>query len=80
MIEKALKEMISWIKSNPGDALNINYDVYFFNNRYFLGSVSEGPLPEVEGTYKGLKYLREDSTFLIEYKKHTVLFTYIDDM
>jgi hypothetical protein len=80
MIEKALKEMISWIKSNPGDALNINYDVYLFNNRYFLGSVSEGLLPEVEGTYKRLKYLREDSTFLIEYKNHIILFTYIDDM
>lgn len=79
-IEKCLKEMIDWVKTNPVDL----DPVLTFNNLQFVGSIEEDSLeafynPEEDTIeeHSGVRFIRCEETFILEYKNKVYLFTHI---
>lgn len=82
-IEKCLKEMITWVKTDPS-ASKAEGEIKSFNNIYFMIFVREGKFnksnldEDQTGVYNGVRYVREQPDFSIYYKGLEYFFGYQD--
>lgn len=82
-IEKCLKQMITWVKTDPS-ASACEGQTKSFNNIDFMVLVVEGKFDKSEheddqtGTYKGVRYVRKQPDFYVYYKGLEYFFGYQD--